>query len=166
MRAFASDPRSQSRLLCLQGLFDAFCVYRSYVLGPDVLKGGIEIFRSWKRQGNGNAEAFTKLSYEGKSAEEPCEGLRQTLFNILSLLLKLTRSVQLILEIHCYRKRGRQEALKLCVSVELLKLLLKALLYTLAPFSVYCDESNIALAVVQHRQKQVGKFQSETCSQV
>lgn len=81
--------------------------------------------------------------------------VRLALYGAASLALKVVRSLQLLLEINKLRKQGAGSQFALCLRLELLKLVLKMILYALTPFAFYCDEQSIAQALEAHKEKQV-----------
>jgi len=64
-------------------------------------------------------------------------------YTALSFLLRMLRSVQMLFEIYAYRKGGRKSAIRMCFSIELIKLCLKNRLATLMPFPILVDDETM-----------------------
>lgn len=165
--AQATDDQSERRLLIIQGLFDVFCLYRAYFLSPsEGLLQAETLHQQWRlraerslgRSGGPNYSG-PPLSFDGHSLGERPEGLplsvRLALYGVASLALKIVRSLQLLLEINKLRKEGVGSQFALCLRLELLKLVLKMILYALTPFAFYCDEQSIAQALEANKEKQM-----------
>lgn len=68
---------------------------------------------------------------------------RRLIYTSVAFLLRALRSVQVLLEMYVTRRSGPDRALRLCIKIETLKLVLKMLLKSQAPFSLYVDEDAI-----------------------
>ncbi|KAL8453878.1 hypothetical protein Emag_001686 [Eimeria magna] len=172
--AQATDYQSERRLLFIQGLFDVFCLYRSHFLSPpegllhaEALhqRGRLRAERSLGSAGGASPSAgfLTDSDLYGveklfKAESDGRGGLpvsvRLALYGAVSLALKIVRALQLLLEVNKLRQGGEGQRFALCMRLELLKLVLKMILYSLTPFALYCDEQSISQAVEIHRGKQ------------
>ncbi|KAL8447902.1 hypothetical protein Emed_004197 [Eimeria media] len=174
--AQATDYQSERRLLFIQGLFDVFCLYRSHFLSPtegllhaEALhqRGRLRAERSLGSPGGAlpssrlltdsdlfGVEKVSKAESEGGGEGLPVS-VRLALYGAVSLALKIVRALQLLLEVNKLRRGGEGQRFALCMRLELLKLVLKMILYSLTPFAFYCDEQSISQAVEIHRGKQI-----------
>lgn len=178
---FFADDQSERRLLMLQGLFDVFCLYRShFVSSPtDILHA--EALHCQRRQLHGGCLLGHPKDQHASSSSPPeslfdavrCaadtggglpDSVRLAIYGAVSLALKIVRALQLLLEVNSFRRGGEASRFALCLRLELLKLVLKMLLYALTPFSIYCDEQSILEAVGTHKEKQVGQRFPTRCS--
>ncbi|KAL8271259.1 hypothetical protein Esti_004825 [Eimeria stiedai] len=173
--AQAADYQSERRLLFIQGLFDVFCLYRSHFLSPtegllhaEALhqRGRLRVERSLGSAGVAPPSAgfltdFGLFDVEkiSEAKSDGGEGLplsvRLALYGAVSLALKIVRTLQLLLEVNKLRQGGEGQRFALCMRLELLKLVLKMILYSLTPFAFYCDEQSISQAVEIHKGKQI-----------
>lgn len=68
---------------------------------------------------------------------------RRLIYTSVAFSLRALRSVQVLLEMYITRRRGADRALRVCIKIEMLKLVLKMLLKSQTPFSFYVDEDAI-----------------------
>ncbi|OEH73705.1 hypothetical protein cyc_00660 [Cyclospora cayetanensis] len=171
--AHATDEHSERRLLVLQGLFDVFCLYRAHFLSsPEELLQAEALHYQWKLKRTRTLDSGGALSFqgsssvphafdqrhrlkEGKEIQDLPVALRLALYGAASLALKVIRVLQLLLEINALRRGGEGRRYTLCLRLELLKLVLKMILYALMPFSFYCDEQSIFHALDTYKEKQM-----------
>lgn len=61
-------------------------------------------------------------------------------YTMSAFTLRAIRSVQVLVEMRATKTRGADHALKVCMQLEIVKLILKMILRTAMPFSIYVDE--------------------------
>lgn len=71
-----------------------------------------------------------------------------------AFVLRAIRSVQALIELHMLRQHGGDHALRLCLRLEVSKLCIKALLFSLLPFRFSVDEE--ALETIPPNEKETG----------
>ncbi|KAL8434251.1 hypothetical protein Efla_002016 [Eimeria flavescens] len=169
-------PCEEIMRLALQGLFDVFCLYRAHFLAPlEGLLHAEALHERWRLRaehslgrvgvgtlhciGSATSSSSAASEHEGRGQGDGVEGLplsvRLALYGAVSLALKVVRALQLLLEVNKLRQGGEGQRFALCMRLELLKLVLKMMLYALTPFAFYCDEQSIGQALEIHKGKQI-----------
>eukprot|EP00933_Yihiella_yeosuensis_P037483 TRINITY_DN31433_c0_g1_i1.p1 TRINITY_DN31433_c0_g1~~TRINITY_DN31433_c0_g1_i1.p1 ORF type:complete len:402 (-),score=48.55 TRINITY_DN31433_c0_g1_i1:335-1540(-) len=87
-------------------------------------------------------DASSSSSSLGDQPTLRLRGLRIT-YTLAAFTLRALRSIQVLLEMHACRKGGQQHALRVCMRIEVIKLVLKMVLRSTMPFSFYIDEDAI-----------------------
>mmetsp|Transcript_77899 Transcript_77899/g.215294 ORF Transcript_77899/g.215294 Transcript_77899/m.215294 type:complete len:375 (-) Transcript_77899:165-1289(-) len=80
------------------------------------------------------------------SARAPRLQLLRTQYTTAAFLLRALRSVQVLLEMRAVRIGSPQSALRLCLRIELIKLVLKLAMCSRTPFPFYVDEEALECA--------------------
>jgi len=64
-------------------------------------------------------------------------------YTTAAFLLRVLRSVQVLIEMYAHRSYGRKYALRVCMRVEAVKIVLKMVVHSQTPFSFYIDEETV-----------------------
>ncbi|CAE7420207.1 pex16 [Symbiodinium pilosum] len=105
-------------------------------------------------------------------SQPPSKELRHArlTYMLAAFALRAIRSIQVLIEMDAFRRRGSKEALKVCTRIEIVKLVLKVFLRMRMPFSFYVDEVAIEDAeppklLEQRNAALLGKRDQQTSSE-